>query len=32
MPILEFSTTTLKQECGACGGIHMIPLKQGCSR
>ena len=32
MPILEFSTTTIKQECLACGSIHTIPLKQGTSK
>ena len=32
MPILEFTTTTIKQECAACGAIHVIPLKQGCSK
>lgn len=31
MPILEFNSTTIKQEC-ICGGIHVIPLKQGCSK
>jgi hypothetical protein len=32
MPILEFSTTTIKQECLACGSIHTIPLKQGVAK
>jgi hypothetical protein len=32
MPILEFSSTTIKQECGVCGGVHTIPLKQGGSK
>ena len=31
MPILEFNSTTIKQEC-ICGGIHVIPLMQGCSK
>lgn len=32
MPILEVTDTYIKQECIACGGIHRIPLKQGCSK
>ena len=32
MPVLEFTSTTIKQECAACGAIHTIPLKQGCSK
>ena len=32
MPILEVTDTYIKQECIACGGVHTIPLKQGCSK
>jgi hypothetical protein len=32
MPILEADTTTIKQECLTCGGIHTIPLRQGYSK
>lgn len=32
MPILEADTTTIKQECLSCGGVHTIPLLQGYSK
>lgn len=32
MPILEADTTTLKQECLTCGGMHAIPLRRGHSK
>jgi len=32
MPIIEFSTAAIKQECLACGAVHSIPLKQGVSK
>lgn len=32
MPILEFSTDEIKQECLNCGSVHTIPLKQGVSK
>lgn len=32
MPILEADTTTIKQECLTCGGIHTIPLRRGYSK
>lgn len=32
MPIIEADTTTIKQECLTCGGVHTIPLRQGYSK
>lgn len=32
MPIIEFSTAAIKQECLSCGGVHSIPLKQGVAK
>ena len=32
MPVLEFTSTTIKQECANCGAVHTIPLKQGCAK
>lgn len=32
MPILEADTTTIKQECLTCGGIHTIPVGRGYSK
>jgi hypothetical protein len=32
MPILELSTTSLKQECIVCGAVHTIALKQGMAK
>lgn len=32
MPILEADTTTIKQECLTCGGIHTIPVRRGYSK